>query len=78
MDDVKSKVLRVLEIDLEIMVTSLDQKLELDSLEEVELVMWLEEDLRITIFDQDIEGLDTPRKIIEYVEKIDKYASENT
>ncbi len=78
MNEVKRKVLYVLEKDLNTMVTSLDQKLELDSLEEVELVMWLEEELRVTIFDEDIEGLDTPRKIIEYVEKIDKYANDNT
>lgn len=69
METIKSKVLYVLEKDLEVMITSLDQKLELDSMEEVELVMCLEDEFAIVIPDWDIEGFTTPNKIMEYIEK---------
>ncbi len=69
MDDVKSTVLYILEKDLDIMITSLDQKLELRCSQKVRLIMGLEDDLQIITLDEDIEGLDTPAKIMEYVER---------
>ena len=67
MDDVKDKVLYILEKDLGLTVGSYDDKLELDSIEEVELVMWIEEEFRIAILDEDIDNLDTVNNIMRYI-----------
>ena len=66
MGDVKKKALYILEKALGLTV-GLDEKLDIDSLERVELIMWLEEDFGISIPDEDVEKLDTANKIIEYV-----------
>ena len=68
MDDIKEKVLDVFEY-LEIKVVSLDDVLDIDSLEWVDLVLSLEEDLRIEIPDKDIPKLETINDIISYVKK---------
>ena len=67
MFDVKSKVLYILEKDLGLTLDSYDDRLELDSLDEVWLVMYLEEDFKISIPGEDIEGLDTVNKIMRYI-----------
>ena len=73
MDDVKEKVLYILEIDLGLTLGSYDDELELDSIDEVKLVMLIEEEFGIVILDKDVEGFTTPNKIMEYVdEKKDK------
>ena len=46
---------------------SLDEPIEIDSLEWVELVLYLEEDFCISIPDEDIPSLKTIRDIIKYV-----------
>ena len=69
MGDVKEKVLYILKTNLEIVVTSLDQELELGCSDKVDLLMGLADDLQVIVLDEDIEGLDTPKKIIDYVEK---------
>ncbi len=67
MFDVKSKILYILEKDLGLTLDSYDDRLELDSLDEVWLVMYLEEDFKISIPGEDIEGLDTVNKIMRYI-----------
>jgi len=53
--------------DLEIEIDSLDDILEIDSLEWVDLVLYLEEDFCMSIVDEAISSLKTVRDIIQYV-----------
>ena len=56
--------------DLKIKVSSLDEILDIDSLEWVDLIMYLEEDFTIEIPDEDIPSLKTINEIISYVETV--------
>ena len=67
MGDVKSKVLYILEKDLGLLINSYDEKLEFESIDEVELVMCLEEEFSIGILDEDVEKLDTVNNIMRYI-----------
>ena len=66
---IKTKVLYILEKDLGLTLGSYDEELELDSIDEVELLMYLEEDFIISIPDEDGGGLDTVNKILKYIER---------
>jgi len=55
--------------DLEIKIASLDEVIEIDSLEWVDLIMYLEEDFCMSIPDEDIPRLKTVGDIIQYVKE---------
>ena len=67
MESVEEKILYILKEDLGLKINSYDDELDIDSLEWVDLIMYLEEDFRMEIPDKDIEKLDTVNKIIAYV-----------
>ncbi len=69
MESVKETVLYIFK-DLKIKVSSLDEILDIDSLEWVDLIMYLEEDFTIEIPDEDIPSLKTINEIISYVETV--------
>ena len=69
MESVENKVKYILEEDLGFTIKSFDDELDIDSLEWVELIMWLEEDLKISIPDEDVKNLKTASSIIKYVKR---------
>ena len=66
---VADKIIYVLEEDLDITIKSFDDKIELESIQMVELVVYLEEEFRIVIPDEDVIKFKTVKGIIDYINK---------
>ena len=62
------KILHILEHDIDLKVTSHNEDLDMDSMDEVQLVCYLEEDFKIQIPDDDVQLLNTVNNIIGYIE----------
>ena len=67
MELLNKKVLGIIQYDLGIIVNSLDEKIEFESIQEVELVISLEEEFEISIPDEDVDLFGTANDIIKYV-----------